>query len=70
MLNYLFNRIVFFTSTQFVQFREAQSKFMEEAVKKVEKYFGQVCSEMGGVSRKTARLRDKYDKLAKVCNLY
>ena len=39
---------------------------MEEAVQKVEKYFGHMCREMGSVSRKTARLRDKYDKLAKV----
>ena len=39
---------------------------MEEAIQKVEKYFGRMCSEVGSVTRKTARLRDKFDLLAKV----
>ncbi|CAK8689500.1 unnamed protein product [Clavelina lepadiformis] len=47
--------------------REAQSKFMEESVQKVQKYFGLMCNEMGGICRKTGRLRDKYDALAKTC---
>lgn len=41
---------------------------MQDSVQKVEKYFGQLCNNMGGITRKTARLRDKYDLLAKVCN--
>ena len=43
---------------------------MEEAVQKVEKYFGRICNEMGSVTRKTGRLRDKYDKLARVINSF
>ena len=49
-----------------VTYREAQTKFIEESVKKVEKYFGLMCNDMGSVSRKNGRLRDKYDELAKV----
>nr|XP_002127863.1 protein FAM92A-like isoform X1 [Ciona intestinalis] len=50
--------------------REAQSKFIEEAVQKVQKYFGLMCNEIGGICRKNGRLRDKYDDFAKTCMEY
>uniref|UniRef100_H2ZQF1 Uncharacterized protein n=1 Tax=Ciona savignyi TaxID=51511 RepID=H2ZQF1_CIOSA len=45
--------------------REAQSKFIEDSVQKVQKYFGLLCNEIGGICRKNGRLRDKYDDFAK-----
>jgi len=50
--------------------REAQTKFIEESVQKVEKHFGSLCNDIGSVCRKNGRLRDKYDILAKTCMDY
>jgi len=50
--------------------REAQTKFIEESVKKVERYFGLMCNDVGDVCKKNGSVRDKYDALAKTCMDY
>lgn len=45
--------------------RDCQVRVMEETVTNAEKYFGQFCLLLAAYTRKTARLRDKADKLVK-----
>ncbi|XP_039255435.2 CBY1-interacting BAR domain-containing protein 1-A-like [Styela clava] len=45
--------------------RDNQTKFIREAVTKVEKNFGTICGQMGAVNRRSSRLRDKFDEMAK-----
>ncbi|XP_033754764.1 protein FAM92A-like [Pecten maximus] len=49
---------------------ETQSKFIQDRVSLVEKHFGQLCDTMSSITRKTARLRDKGDQLAKDITTY
>ncbi|XP_066205205.1 CBY1-interacting BAR domain-containing protein 2 [Saccopteryx leptura] len=48
-----------------VLFRDSQARAMEDTVDNAEKYFGQLCSLLAAYTRKTARLRDKADRLVK-----
>ncbi|KAM8774756.1 CBY1-interacting BAR domain-containing protein 2 [Rhynchonycteris naso] len=48
-----------------VLFRDSQARAMENTVNNAEKYFGQFCSLLAAYTRKTARLRDKADRLVK-----
>jgi len=47
--------------------RAAQTRFIEDSVKKVQLHFGTLCNDFGGICRKTGKLRDRYDGLAKTC---
>ncbi|XP_066099177.1 CBY1-interacting BAR domain-containing protein 2 [Saccopteryx bilineata] len=46
-----------------VLFRDSQARAMEDTVDNAEKNFGQFCSLLAAYTRKTARLRDKADRL-------
>ncbi|KAK7454694.1 hypothetical protein BaRGS_00039560, partial [Batillaria attramentaria] len=45
--------------------REAEAKLAQKKVQTVEKHLGQICETVGSVTRKSARLRDKGDLLAR-----
>ncbi|KAG8508379.1 Protein FAM92B [Galemys pyrenaicus] len=45
--------------------RDSQVRAMEDTVTHAEKYFGQFCTLLASYTRKTARLRDKADRLVK-----
>ncbi|XP_004693586.1 PREDICTED: protein FAM92B [Condylura cristata] len=45
--------------------RDSQVRVMEDTVTHAEKYFGQFCTLLASYTRKTARLRDKADRLVK-----
>ncbi|XP_062610033.1 GDNF-inducible zinc finger protein 1-like [Saccostrea cucullata] len=49
---------------------ENQAKFCQARVANAEKYLGSLCEVMGSITRKTARIRDKGDILAKICKDY
>lgn len=49
---------------------ENQAKFCQTRVANSEKYLGSLCEIMGSITRKTARIRDKGDLLAKLCKDY
>ncbi|XP_061196254.1 GDNF-inducible zinc finger protein 1-like [Saccostrea echinata] len=46
------------------------TKFCQARVANAEKYLGSLCEVMGSITRKTARIRDKGDILAKICKDY
>lgn len=50
--------------------RASQTSFIEDSVKKVRKHFGTLCNDFGGICRKSGKLRDRYDGLAKTCLLF
>lgn len=43
----------------------SEEKFMEERISHVERNFSSLAKNMGGIVRRTARLRDKGDKVVK-----
>eukprot|EP00058_Branchiostoma_floridae_P008565 XP_002594053.1 hypothetical protein BRAFLDRAFT_57402 [Branchiostoma floridae] len=45
-------------------------KFIQDRITKAEQHFGTLCQEFAGFSRKTAKLRDKGDELAKALLTY
>ncbi|XP_037380262.1 CBY1-interacting BAR domain-containing protein 2-like, partial [Talpa occidentalis] len=45
--------------------RDSQVRVMEDTVTHAERYFGQFCALLASYTRKTARLRDKADRLVK-----
>ncbi|CAH1270386.1 FAM92A [Branchiostoma lanceolatum] len=45
-------------------------KFIQDRIAKAEQHFGTLCQEFAGFSRKTAKLRDKGDELAKALLTY
>ncbi|XP_045512077.1 protein FAM92A [Pieris brassicae] len=49
---------------------EQQSKFILDRITNVEKHFGELCVGFGDYTRKTARLRDMGDELAKIFKEY
>ncbi|XP_068621539.1 CBY1-interacting BAR domain-containing protein 1 [Battus philenor] len=49
---------------------EQQAKFIQERITSVEKNFGDLCVAFGDYARKTARIRDMGDELAKVIKDY
>ncbi|XP_061707558.1 CBY1-interacting BAR domain-containing protein 1 isoform X2 [Cydia pomonella] len=49
---------------------EQQAKFIQERITNVEKNFGELCVAFGDYARRTARLRDQGDELAKVLKEY
>ena len=46
------------------------TKYLTERIESVEVHFSTLCQDIGGISRKHARLRDKYDQFAKNLRLY
>ncbi|XP_013396523.1 protein FAM92A [Lingula anatina] len=44
---------------------ENQSKFIQDRIGQVEKYFGEICYHFGAYARKCAKLRDKGDEVCK-----
>ncbi|CAH1270384.1 FAM92A [Branchiostoma lanceolatum] len=50
--------------------KENQMKFIQDRIAKAEQHFGTLCQEFAGFSRKTAKLRDKGDELAKALLTY
>ncbi|XP_035680096.1 protein FAM92A-like isoform X2 [Branchiostoma floridae] len=50
--------------------KENQMKFIQDRITKAEQHFGTLCQEFAGFSRKTAKLRDKGDELAKALLTY
>ncbi|XP_063530022.1 CBY1-interacting BAR domain-containing protein 1-A isoform X2 [Cydia strobilella] len=49
---------------------EQQAKFIQDRITNVEKNFGELCVAFGDYARRTARLRDQGDELAKVLKEY
>ncbi|XP_045760966.1 protein FAM92A-A isoform X2 [Maniola jurtina] len=49
---------------------EQQAKFIQDRISNVEKNFGELCVGFGDYTRKTARLRDMGDELAKIIKEY
>ncbi|XP_047987654.1 CBY1-interacting BAR domain-containing protein 1-A [Leguminivora glycinivorella] len=49
---------------------EQQAKFIQDRITNVEKNFGELCVAFGDYARRTARLRDQGDELAKVLKDY
>lgn len=58
------------SSKSFSELSDPQSKLVLERINLVEKSFGEMCSSFAALTRKTARLRDKNDDLAKVLQNY
>ncbi|XP_019638363.1 PREDICTED: protein FAM92A1-like isoform X2 [Branchiostoma belcheri] len=50
--------------------KENQMKFIQDRITKAEQHFGTLCQEFAAFSRKTAKLRDKGDELAKALLTY
>jgi len=50
--------------------RAAQTELIEDSVKKVRKHFGALCNDLGSICRRTGKLRDRYDGLAKTCLMF
>lgn len=48
-----------------IRARENQSKFVQQRITNIEKHYAQICQDFAAYTRKTARLRDKGDDLAK-----
>ncbi|XP_048508249.1 CBY1-interacting BAR domain-containing protein 1-B isoform X2 [Athalia rosae] len=49
---------------------EQEAKFVQERISSVEKHFAELCTTFAAYTRKTARLRDKNDEVAKVVQTY
>ncbi|XP_076063134.1 CBY1-interacting BAR domain-containing protein 1-B-like isoform X1 [Oratosquilla oratoria] len=47
-----------------------QTRFIQDRITNVEKYFGLLCAALGGYTRKTARVRDKGDDVARILQEY
>ncbi|XP_070575916.1 CBY1-interacting BAR domain-containing protein 1-like isoform X2 [Ptychodera flava] len=60
------------SSPQYVQPRERenQSKFVQSRIDNIEKHYAEICQEFASYTRKTGRLRDKGDAVAKAVLLY
>lgn len=58
------------SSKSFSELSDPQSKLVLDRINMVEKSFGEMCSSFAALTRKTARLRDKNDDLAKVLQNY
>ncbi|XP_032683382.1 protein FAM92A isoform X1 [Odontomachus brunneus] len=49
---------------------EQEAKFVQDRITGVEKHFAELCTIFAAFTRKTARLRDKGDELAKIIHIY